>query len=156
MKARLLCILILCANTLFGQNDSSEITITSDQDWRIVSSNSENGFAYYFNPDKIWKKGSLYTCYVRLSVDSSHLAELQSKVGKKYDYSIYKLQVDCQQMNFKLVGINHHNKIGDLITLSDKNNNHFVLDKYVKESIIKNVCNATKVPWFDAKRESPF
>jgi len=60
MKARLLCILILCANTLFGQNDSSEITITSDQDWRIVSSNSENGFAYYFNPDKIWKKGSLY------------------------------------------------------------------------------------------------
>jgi hypothetical protein len=156
MKTSLLCILLFSATVSFGQDEPSAVLITPDEDWRILGSNSDNGFTYYYNPDKIWKKSTFFTCYIKLLVDSAHLARFQHRVKRKYGHGIYKLQVSCKQKNIKAVGIEHYDNNGDLITLAQKSNNQFVLNKYVKESILTNVCNSIKVPWFDAKKESPF
>lgn len=84
------------------------------------------------------------------------MERFQNRVEKKYGHSIYKVQVSCNQKNIKVVGIEHYDNNGNPITLTEKSNSQFVLNKYVRESVLTNVCNATKVPWFDAKRESPF
>src|SRR5687767_3837278 len=108
MKASLICILLFYTTSLFGQSEPSAEFITPDEDWRIVFSNSDNGFAYYYNPNKIWKKGSFFTCYIKLLVDSAHLLRFQNRVEKKYDHSIYKLQVNCKQKSIMVVGIEHY------------------------------------------------
>lgn len=156
MKILLLCTLLFSITASFGQDELSAVLITPDEDWRIIASNGDNGFTYYHNPDKIWKKNSTFTCYIKLLVDSAHLQRFQKIVERKYRHSIYKVQVDCKQKNTSVVGIEHYDNNGNPITLTQKSNSQFILNKYVKESILTNVCNATKVPWFDAKKVSPF
>ena len=143
---------------MFGQSHSTpENVISHEEDWRIVAVNNDNGFMYFYNPSKIWKKDSFYTCNIKLLIDSVKLSKLQGDLKKKnYNHSIYRLRIDCTLKKLQVIDSIHYNDQGKAIPLPMKKRSLFILSSDLKETIVSNVCKETKYPWFNANEKSPF
>ena len=153
----------------FGQQ-RSETYYKNPDDWRIILANSATGQKWYFNPDFIWKKDTVFTCKIKMTIDTKKknaFKELLLNKGYitdslknnyvKYDYSIYYLITDCDNLNVRVYGLSNLTASGEQLEFIQFPSNKLIpLPKELEESIKSNICYSTKLPFFDRSATSPF